>query len=61
MEKKDTVQKIKTDKKREPSQRERFIDAALAAEADDSGNTFLHVFQRVVRPVIGRRNKSEDR
>lgn len=49
MAQKDMVQKEKTDKKREPSQKERFIDAARKVETDETGETFDRAINWIVR------------
>lgn len=45
----DTAPKEKPDKKRKPSQKERFIEAARKADADQTGETFESTFVRIVR------------
>lgn len=40
------------------SQRQRFIDAAREAQADESGETFERAFDRIVKPMRKRQSNS---
>lgn len=47
---KDTVPKAKPDKKTASSQKERFIEAARNAEADETGEAFSRAVGSILRP-----------
>lgn len=52
MAKKDTAPKAKPDRNRKPSQKERFIDAAREAEADETGEPFERAIGKILPQQI---------